>query len=205
MPGPGFAPPLDEVVPVAFARTWVLFAWRGAIALLFGLAALMLPMNLVILVISFGIYALLDGMATLAVGSRHLASDHAWLVLMEGIAGVGVALAIFVSIRMAPGVLRGLIAWWAIGTGVLEFMVAGKLWGELSGAPLFAVAGAASAALGFAIFFWPSTDAHALVAFLGCYAVVFGIAMLAHALRIRGSLREVHASHRPPGPKPGAA
>jgi uncharacterized membrane protein HdeD (DUF308 family) len=167
--------------------TRVLFAIRGIAALSFGIAALLLgpSSNPAALVLLFGLYALFDGVVTLAVGSQHVAQDHAWLVLLEGSAGLGLGLAIFVWIQAAPGVLTGLIAWWAIATGVLDLVAAFKLWAEFLGGPLLAFGGAASVALGFALFFWPSTGAKTLTAFVGWYATVFGLSMFGHVFRMR--------------------
>ena len=179
-----------------FVRSWRSLAFRGAIAFVFGLTALLWPgMTLVMLVLLFGVYALLDGIVTLALGTRNLVREHGWVVFLEGCAGVGLGLAVLLWTRVAAELLVLLIALWAIATGVLELIAAVRLRRELPEEMLLGVAGIVSVLLGLAILAWPRTGAVALVIMLGSYAAIFGASMLFQALRLRKIQRGDETSH----------
>jgi uncharacterized membrane protein HdeD (DUF308 family) len=179
--------------------------FRGAAAILFGLAALLWPgMTLASLVLLFGVYALIDGIATIAIGTRHRARERAWVVLLEGLAGVGLGSAVLLWTRVAAELLVVLIALWAIATGILEVFVVVRLRHDLRGEVLFGVAGMASLLLGFAILFWPNVRPVALAGLLGSYTLVFGTSMLLQALRFRRAMRRIGAHDHHFDPKPRA-
>jgi uncharacterized membrane protein HdeD (DUF308 family) len=73
------------------SRYWWTLAVRGAIAVLFGLAALTGPdITLRVLVWLYGFYAVVDGLVALAalvIGGRLAAGRRSWLIL-EGIVGI---------------------------------------------------------------------------------------------------------------------
>ena len=167
-------------------RRWRSLALRGAVALLFGLAASLWPeMRLAALVLLFGVYAVLDGVVACSLGAAHPARERTWGLLFEGLAGVGLGLAAFFWTRTAAELVVLLIAIWAIGTGVIEVFAAVRLRSELPGELLLLIGGGASIMLGFAIFLSPSARSPALVAMLGSYALVFGAVTFVQALRLR--------------------
>ncbi len=186
-----------------FARTWKSLACRGAIAIAFGLIALVRPgMTLAALVLLFGGYALLDGFLSIAVGTRHRAREHAWTMALEGFAGIGLGLAALLWTRTAAELIVILIALWAIGTGILDLFATIRLRRELPGEVLLGIAGTVSVLLGFAILFWPRAGTFALVTLLGSYALVFGTAMLLQGLRLRRVLRRFEEGDGHIGPTP---
>ncbi len=175
-----------------FAHHWESLALRGGVAISFGLIAFLWPgMTLAALVLLFGVYALLDGIAAIVIGTRQRARQHAWAVMLEGLAGLGLGLATFLWTRTAPELVVVLIALWAIATGLLELFAAMRLRRELPGQALLGVGGVTSMLLGFTILLWPTAGAPALVALLGSYALVFGTAMLVQALRLRRTVRRL--------------
>lgn len=188
-----------------FVRHLESLAWRGGVAITFGLIAFLWPgLTLAALVLLFGAYALLDGIAAIVIGTRQRAREHAWAVLLEGCAGVGLGLAVFLWTQTAAGLIVVAIAFWAIATGLLELFAAMRLRRELPGQALFGIGGAASMLLGFAILLWPTAGAPALVALLGSYTLIFGTAMLLQALRLRRAVHHLEEGDRHPGPeKPG--
>jgi uncharacterized membrane protein HdeD (DUF308 family) len=63
-------------------RTWWVLALRGAIALLFGVLALVWPgLTLLWLVALFAAYALLGGVASVMGAVRHRYSDEKWWLI----------------------------------------------------------------------------------------------------------------------------
>jgi uncharacterized membrane protein HdeD (DUF308 family) len=179
-----------------FVGSWVSLAFRGVVALAFGLTALLWPtMTLTAFTLSLGVYALIDGSIMIAVGTQHIARDFAWVLLLKGFAGVGLGLAALLLTRTMVDLLALLVAFWAIATGILELVAAMALRRELPGEILLAVAGAASLLLGVALLLWPTAGAAMLVMLLGSYALVFGMATLMQALRLRSALRQPPSRH----------
>jgi uncharacterized membrane protein HdeD (DUF308 family) len=186
---------------LTLSRSWSLLALRGAFALIFGFTVLLWPtISLPALVLAFGIYVLLDGIAAVAIGTRNGAREHAWLWLLEGCAGVGLGLAVLAWTRTAVELVVLAIGLWAIATGALEAAIANRLRRELPGEVLLLAAGVASVLLGIVVFFMPSTGALGLVVLFGVYGVLFGAALLAQALRLRREVHRLEGSDRHFGP-----
>jgi uncharacterized membrane protein HdeD (DUF308 family) len=102
------------------SRYWWTLAVRGALAVVFGLAALIWPeITLRVLVLLFGFYAVVDGLLALAavlVGGRLVSGRRGWLVF-EGIVGIATGVFTFLWPGITALVLLYLIAAWAIVTG----------------------------------------------------------------------------------------
>lgn len=179
------------------SRTWWILAIRGAVAVLFGLLALIWPQITVFaLVLVFGAYALVDGVFALvaAIRGRQLAGGgRGWLVL-EGLLGVGAGIVTFVWPSITALALLWVIAFWAVLTGVLEIIAAVRLRRVLDNEWLLIVAGALSIIFGLILMIWPGTGAIGLVWLIGGYAIVFGIVLLGLALRLRGLGRRVQTA-----------
>ena len=190
------------------SRSWSLLALRGAFAVLFGLTVLLWPtMSLPALVLAFGIYVLLDGIAAVAIGTRSGGREHAWLWLLEGCAGVGLGLAALVWTRTAVELVVLAVGLWAIATGALEVAVASRLRRELPSEVLLFAAGVASMVLGVVVFFMPTTGAVGLALLFGAYGLVFGATLIAQASRLRRELHRLEGGgdDRHFGPRPRAA
>ena len=170
------------------ARYWWTLALRGALAVLFGLIAVIWPdITLRVLVLLFGFYALVDGLLALAavlVGGRLAGARRGWLIF-EGIAGIAVGVFTFLWPDITALVLLYLIAIWAIATGLVEVAVAVVLRRELRGEWLLALGGIISVAFGVFLAVRPGDGAIAVVVLLGLYAIVFGVALVALAMRLR--------------------
>src|SRR5438876_9973068 len=103
-------------------RNWWALALRGILAILLGLAAIVLPgVTLAVLVALFGAYAVVDGVLAIIAGVR-AAERHErwWSPVFKGLAGVVAGVLAFVWPALTALVLLYLIAAWAIVTGVLE-------------------------------------------------------------------------------------
>src|SRR4051794_29259908 len=132
------------------SRYWWLIALRGVFAVLFGLAAFTLPgPSLLALVLLFGAYALVDGVASIVAAIR--AGRHHgqwWAMLIEGIVGVAAGLITFVWPAITALALLYLIAAWALMTGVLEIVAAVRLRQVISNEWLLGLSGVISIAYG---------------------------------------------------------
>ncbi len=166
---------------------WWLVVLRGVAGILFGILTFLMPrLSLIALVLLFGAYAFVDGI--LAIGSalrRREAGMQWWMMLLEGVAGVaaGVVTAIWPGITALA--LLYLIAIWALLTGVLELMAAVRLRRVISGEWLLVLSGIASLVLGVLLLLFPRAGALAVVLWIGAYALVFGILLVALGMRLR--------------------
>jgi uncharacterized membrane protein HdeD (DUF308 family) len=182
------------------SRYWWTLAIRGAIAVGFGLAALIWPaITLQVLVWLFGFYAVVDGLLALAallVGGRLVRGRRGWLIV-EGIVGIAAGVFTFLWPDITALVLLYLIAAWAIVTGLLEVTAAIFLRRELRGEWLLALAGVVSVAFGILLAVRPAEGAIALVSVIGVFAILFGVVLLALGARLRRLRRRSDRTIRP--------
>jgi uncharacterized membrane protein HdeD (DUF308 family) len=167
------------------ARNWWALALRGLVAVLFGLLTFILPgITLVTLVLLFGAYALADGFFNVIAFFR--VASHHWAFLIEGVIGIIAGILTFVWPAITAVVLLYLIAFWAIFTGIFEIIAGIRLRKAITNEWLVLVMGVLSVLFGALILFAPVVGALAIVLWIGAYALVFGIVLLALAFRLRG-------------------
>ena len=170
------------------ARNWWALALRGLAAVLFGLLTFFVPgITLVTLVLLFGIYALMDGFFNVIAFFRVPA--HHWALLLEGVIGIIAGILTFVWPAITAIVLLYVIAFWAIFTGVFEIIAGIRLRKVITNEWLLLALGVLSLLFGILILFAPGAGALAIVLWIGAYACLFGIALLALAFRLRGHQR----------------
>jgi uncharacterized membrane protein HdeD (DUF308 family) len=170
------------------ARNWWALALRGLAAVLFGLLTFFVPaITLVTLVLLFGVYALIDGFFNVIAFFRVPA--HHWALLIEGIVGIIAGVLTFAWPTITAIVLLYVIAFWAIFTGAFEIIAGIRLRKVITNEWLLLGLGALSLLFGILILFAPGVGALAIVLWIGAYACVFGIALLALAFRLRGHQR----------------
>jgi uncharacterized membrane protein HdeD (DUF308 family) len=184
------------------ARDWWVFAIRGVAAIAFGILAFVSPeTTLTVLVILFGAYVLVDGIALLVALARGdtLARRHAWSVGIMGVLGIVAGVITF----LAPGVtalsLLYVVAFWAIAMGTFQVIAAIALRRELDGELWMALGGVVSIAFGALLIAFPGEGLISLVWLVGVWAVVFGVSSIGLAYR----LHEISAAL--PAPASGAA
>jgi uncharacterized membrane protein HdeD (DUF308 family) len=165
---------------------WWALALRGIAAILFAVLAFAAPVpTATVLMLAFGAYALIDGVfAFLAAQRAAHRHGRSWPLLVEGIVDVIVALAAFVFPGAALIALIYVVAAWAIITGA-ALVTAGIALSRLNGHLLMICGGALSIVLGIALGMQPGAGVVALAWWLGVYALLFGIIMLAAAFRLR--------------------
>jgi uncharacterized membrane protein HdeD (DUF308 family) len=169
-------------------RNWWVLAVRGGIAVVFGIVALIWPgLTVLALVLLFGAYALVDGVLALyaaLVDRRRTGGQRAWLAV-EGVVGVLAAIVAFVWPQITALALLYVIAAWALITGVAEIFTAIRLRQEIQGEWLLALSGVLSILFGIVAVVYPRTGALAIVWVIAVYAIIFGIALLVLAFRLR--------------------
>lgn len=109
------------------SRYWWMTLIRGVIAILFGIMLFVWPqISLASLVLLFGVFALADGIANVAtaVGGR---DEHEswWVLLLAGLAGIGVGIRTFFNPGATALGLLFYIAIWAVATCGPSWHVAG--------------------------------------------------------------------------------
>lgn len=169
------------------AGNWWLLLVRGIAAILFGVLAFTMPgLTVSVLVLLFGIYALIDGVSAIITAFRTRGSMSNWWVgALEGVVGIIIGILVLLWPAITALVLLYMIAAWAILTGILEIAAAIQLRKEIEGEFWLVLAGVASIAFGLLAFVYPAAGALSLVIFIAAYAVVFGIALVLLAFRLR--------------------
>ena len=173
------------IVVDELARHWWVIGLRGLAAILFGVLAFVWPgMTLAVLVLLFGAYALVDGVLTLIAAFRG-GMQHRIVMVVEGVVSVLAGLAAFVWPGLTALVLLYIIAFWAIVTGVLEIVAAIRVRRAISNELGLVIGGVLSVVFGVVLLIAPGAGALAVIFLIGAYAVVFGIALLGLAWRLR--------------------
>ena len=183
----------------SMARNWWALVLRGVAAVIFGILAFIWPqITITVLVLLFGAFIFVDGIfAIIAAFRQREGNAQWWLLLIEGLAGVGIGILTFFFPNATALVLVLFIAAWAILTGILEIIAAIRLRKEIEGELLLAISGILSLAFGVLAFFFPASGATAIVWLIGAYAILFGIVMISLGLRLR-SWRNKNLNQRQP-------
>jgi uncharacterized membrane protein HdeD (DUF308 family) len=169
------------------SRYWWTLVVRGIFAIIFGILAFFWPgLTLVTLVILFGAYVLVDGVFAIvgAIGGWGKRDDH-WLLLLEGLLGVGIGILTFRTPGITAIVLLMFIAAWALATGVLEIVGAIRLRKEITGEFWLILSGIASILVAILLMIFPLAGALSLLWLISIYAVVFGVLLIASGLKLR--------------------
>jgi uncharacterized membrane protein HdeD (DUF308 family) len=171
-----------------YIKNWWVLALRGVAAIVFGILTFILPgLTLAALVLLFGSYAIVDGVFNLLAALRRRGGEQPWwALLLEGVVGIAAGLAAFIYPGLTALVLLYMIAAWALITGVLEIVAAVQLRKLITGEWWLAASGVLSIIFGALLIIAPGPGALAVVLWIGAYAVVSGVLLIALALRLRG-------------------
>jgi uncharacterized membrane protein HdeD (DUF308 family) len=172
-------------------RNWWAFVARGLFAVLFGLIALFMPgVTMLSLVLVFAAYALADGVMAI-IGAVHAAKQgERWsLLVLEGIVDIIIGAAAAALPGITVVVFVALIAAWALITGSLMLAAAFELDAD-HGRWWFVLGGAASLAYGALLIIAPLMGALVLTWWIGAYAIIFGIALLIAAFKLRAKFMQ---------------
>ncbi|MDQ4133807.1 MAG: HdeD family acid-resistance protein [Actinomycetota bacterium] len=175
-------------MPIQLVGDWRMIAVRGVISIAFGVLALVWPgLTVTALVLLFGAFVLVDGVASLAlavsfpVEARHRRKA----LLLEGVAGVLVGAITFAWPGITGLALLWIIALWALVTGALEIAAAIRLRRALRGDWFLALVGVLSVLFGAFLLITPGEGALVITWVIGWYAVLFGVLLLVFAGRVK--------------------
>jgi uncharacterized membrane protein HdeD (DUF308 family) len=169
------------------ARNWGLVAFRGVVALAFGLLTIARPgITLAALIILFGAYALVDGVFSVWAALANRRGEPHWVaLLLAGLAGIAIGVLTFLMPGITALILLYFIATWAIIRGAAEIAMAIQLRKVLTGEWLLALAGIVSVLFGVFLVMFPGPGALAVVLWIGIWAAVLGVVVIALAFRLR--------------------
>jgi len=169
------------------SRYWWAFVLRGIFAIIFGLLAWIWPaITLPVIVIFFGAYAFVDGILLVinALGGWHREQHH-WLLLLEGLVGVGIGIITFINPAVTAIALLFYIAVWSIATGVLEISSAIQLRKEVRGEGWMVLSGIASIVFGLLLMIFPGAGALGVIWLIAAYAIVFGVMLIGLGFKVK--------------------
>jgi uncharacterized membrane protein HdeD (DUF308 family) len=169
------------------SRNWWIFLVRGAIAIVFGIMALVWPeLTLSTLILLFGFYAIFDGVVAIWHGITNRDDrDHRWANILIGVAGILAGLLVIFLPGLSAIALMFLIAAWMIVIGVLEIASAIRLRQVIANEWFLGASGLLSVLLGLFFMIVPGSGALALVTVIGIYAILFGALLIVFSLRLR--------------------
>ena len=166
------------------SENWWVLALRGLLAVLFGFAALVLPLGTLEAVGRlFGAYAILEGALVVLIGMR--GTQYRGAFLSEGAFGIVAGLVALAWPGVTALVLLYVIAIWAILSGIAEIIAAVALRREIEGEWVLFLVGVLSVVLGVAMAVLPSVGVLSLIWLVGLYALAVGVAMIVLAFRVR--------------------
>lgn len=183
-----------RAMSAVLARNWWVLAIRGGLGIAVGLLALVLPAaTMLALVLLFAAYMLVDGVFAIMAAVRAAREHERWgLLVLEGVADIvaGVIAVVWPGITVLAFVL--LVAAWAVVSGSL-MLVAGYRLNIEHGRWWLLLAGALSVAYGALLVVAPMIGALVLTWWFGAYALLFGVALLVLAFRLKA--RNDECSH----------
>jgi uncharacterized membrane protein HdeD (DUF308 family) len=163
-----------------------MMAARGVLAMMFGAAIALwrLPVFDAVIV-SFGAYAIADGILAIAsaVRAAHPRTTGGPIVL-GGIISVVLGVVAFVWPFLPRGVIGVLVAWGVL-TGMCEIVAALQLPRDLAAHWLIMTGGASSIFLALVVLALPHAGSDRVALALAAYAIAFGIVMFVASLRFR--------------------
>ncbi|MCL5407230.1 MAG: DUF308 domain-containing protein [Patescibacteria group bacterium] len=171
------------------AKHWWAFLIRGTVAILFALLAFLATgFTLSLLLIFLGIYLLLDGLFTV-IASLMAASDHKnwWILLLEGIISLAAGIFVFAWPSLTLVILIYIVAFWAIITGIFEFLASITATWAAPGKIFIGVTGVLSIILGIIILVYPLFTVTATIWLVGIYALIIGLSLIFFGFKLKSS------------------
>jgi uncharacterized membrane protein HdeD (DUF308 family) len=187
------------MVMMFVAGRWKALVLRGVVALIFALLTFLMPaLTLFTLIVLFGVFTIIDGIVHVIEAVQHWGQGRSsWLLLLSGLAGIlAGGIALFMP-HITAIVLSFVIAAWSIINGVLAIAIAIRLRKEIRGEWLLALSGVLSIFLGMLFIALPGAGALALVLWIGIYAFLYGIVLIALGFKVRSWGRQLRAGHSP--------
>ena len=177
------------------SRYWWVLVIRGVMAIALGIFAFVWPLQTIgALVLVFGVTALVDGaFAVLASIAGHRLTSYWWVLLLQGLLGIGVGAVTLFNPAITAVALLIYIAMWAIGMGVLQVVTAVRLRHDISGEWWLALGGIVGIAAGILLIANPAAGALAVLWLIGSFALLWGVMLLMGGFDVRRLHKQVSA------------
>ena len=175
---------------------WLSLAWkvlvaRGVVGIVFGVVALVWPgETAVAFVVLWGIWALVDGIGSIAEGFSSDPPGPRWIHLLMGAASVVVAFFAIFSPSMTATTLTWILGIWLIVRGLSEFASAFLGRAGRSRGMLVAI-GVVDLVLGVLFVANPGRAAVGITVVFGLVAMLWGVVFLVIGLVVRSQQREL--------------
>ena len=181
--GTGLQPALG-----ALSQFWWVLLIRGIAAILFGIVALAWPgLTAYTLLLTFGIFAVVDGIFAIITGFRRKAGDDQWWSwLVEGILSLIIGLMALFWTETTALALVIWIAAWAMVAGVMRIIAAIRLRHEIEGEWALGLSGLLMLLWGLAFAVVPAAGILSLTWLFGLFALLTGVVMIILAFRVKG-------------------
>ena len=159
---------------------------QGFLAVLFGVLVLVLPeITLFALILTIGIFLLLEGILRIASSLMNRQESGWWLLLLAGLAGVIAGIFAIAWPGLTGLMLLFVIAANALVTGVTMIWKTVRSWATTEGRWLALFGGLVGIVFGCLALLWPDATALTLTWLIGIYAIAFGVSQLAFAFVVR--------------------
>jgi uncharacterized membrane protein HdeD (DUF308 family) len=172
-------------------KMWSILALRGGLAIALGVALLVWPeMTFGTLLLAFGLFALIDGFATMEAGINGSNSGQSWAALIwEGSLGMALGAATVTLSQMGEHALLHVISGWFLLVGIAKLIVAVRLRREVKGELLIVIAGLVGVGIGLGLFLYPVQEALQSVQLVAAGALVMGVVLSGLAFRLERRLQ----------------
>jgi uncharacterized membrane protein HdeD (DUF308 family) len=165
------------------ADHWWVVLLRGVMAILFGILAFAWPgLTLVLLVLLWGAYALVDGAFAVVHGLR----TKWWSLVFLGLLGIAAGIVAFLWPGITAITLVWVIAIWAIAAGALQISAAIRLRKEVRGEWLWMLSGVCSVVLGVLLMLYPGSGALSVLWLIGAFAIAWGVLLAILSFKLKG-------------------
>ncbi|MCA9861353.1 MAG: DUF308 domain-containing protein, partial [Thermomicrobiales bacterium] len=168
---------------------WWLWLVRGALAILFGVAAWAWPgLTLVTLIWILGAYIILDGVVSVIGSMRH--GELSWgrriLLLLWGVVQIIGGIVLWVAPGLGAVTLMVIFGVWTMLTGMFLLVSAFTSDGHLMSPWMQGLVGLLGVLVGIYLVVEPGRGALATTWAIGSIAIVYGIFLILVAFKIRG-------------------
>ncbi|MGE5813933.1 MAG: HdeD family acid-resistance protein [Acidobacteriota bacterium] len=169
------------------SKYWWVLVVRGLLGIALAIFAFVWPQQTIAaLVLVFGAIALVDGIVAIAAAIfGHGLTPYWWVLLLQGLFGMGVGLFTLFNPAITAIALLVYIALWAIGMGVLQIIAAVRLRHDITGEWWLALGGIAGVAFGILLIRNPAAGALTVLWLIGSYALVWGVMLMLGGFDVR--------------------
>lgn len=183
-------------------QRWTVLLVRGVIGIVFGVIAMAAPITAVLtLVLLFGLWALIDGIAALAHALMSGTVVERLLMALVGVVALVAAVVAITSPEMTAVALTWFLGIWLVVRGVVEGVTA--VWQRGQGWPALIGLALLDLVLGIVLMANPGRAALGIAWFIGLLALVWGLVFVGLAVATWSATRRGTGRHRSGPSVPG--